>query len=108
MFLGASLSVYAATPTEGFEYKLVQPPVPTETGDKIEVVELFWYGCPHCYYFEPQVKQWLKTMPDNVEFRRVPAVFNDVWAVHARAYYTAETLGVADKMHDPMFVAYHE
>lgn len=107
-FLGVSLCAYAAAPTEGFEYQLVQPPVPTETGDKIEVVELFWYGCPHCYHFEPLVKQWLKTKPDNVEFRRIPAVFNDVWALHARAYYTAEALGVLEKMHEPLFVAYHE
>jgi len=108
LFIGVAPSLQAVSPTEGFEYELVEPPVPTETGDKIEVVELFWYGCPHCYHFEPMVKQWLKTKPDNVEFRRVPAVFNEVWALHARAFYTAEALGVVEQMHDPIFVAYHE
>lgn len=107
-FLGISLSAHGATPTEGFEYQLIQPPVPTETGDKIEVVELFWYGCPHCYHFEPYIQQWLETKPDNVEFRRIPAVFNEVYALHARAFYTAEALGVAEKMQEPIFVAYHE
>jgi thiol:disulfide interchange protein DsbA len=108
LFVGAVSSAHAADPTEGFEYQLIQPPVPTETGDKIEVVELFWYGCPHCYHFEPVVKQWLRTKPDNVELRQVPAVFNELWALHARAFYTAEALGVLDKVHEPIFVAYHE
>lgn len=81
---------------EGIEYKRVSPAQPTITRDKVEVVELFWYGCPHCFHFEPDLNKWLANKPDNVEFVRVPAVFNPVWALHARAYYAAVTLGLYD------------
>ncbi len=97
-----------AETNEDFEYQVIEPPVPTETGDKIEVVELFWYGCPHCYRLEPYIKGWLPTLPQNVEFRRIPAVFSERWALHARAFYTAEALGVLDKVHDALFHAIHE
>ncbi|NKB36195.1 MAG: thioredoxin domain-containing protein [Gammaproteobacteria bacterium] len=88
-------------------YTNIIPAQPTQT-DKIEVVEVFWYGCPHCYDFEPHVKKWLKTMPDDVEFRRMPGIFNKNWVGHARAYYTAEKMGVLDKIHTPLFEALHK
>lgn len=93
---------------EGIEYKLVVPPQPTENSAKVEVVELFWYGCPHCFVFEPYLNAWLKRKPDNVEFIRIPATLNPNWVIHARAYYTAETLGALDKIHEPLFHAVHE
>ena len=89
-------NVATAEIEEGFQYKLVSPPQPTITKNKVEVVELFWFGCPHCYYFEPDLNNWLAKKPDNVVFVRVPAVFNAGWALHARAYYTAKTLGLYD------------
>ncbi len=80
---------------EGIEYKKVIPAQPTITKQKVEVIELFWYGCPHCYRMEPVLNEWLKTKPDNVVFYRIPAVFgNPLWALHARAFYTAKTLGL--------------
>src|SRR4030067_1440450 len=91
---------------EDVEYKRVCPQ-PVETGSKIEVREFFWYGCPHCFSLEPSVERWLKTMPKNVRFVRTPAVFNEQWAVHARAYYAFETLGITAKMHNPAFHALH-
>lgn len=91
---------------EGVEYTRVSPQ-PVETGKKIEVREFFWYGCPHCYSLEPSVEKWLKTMPKNAQFVRTPAVFNEQWAVHARAYYAFETLGIMAKMHEPLFHALH-
>lgn len=93
---------------EGIEYHKIDPPQPTVTQDKIEVVELFWYGCPHCYHFEPMLQKWLKNKPDNVVFVRIPAIFNPGWALHAKAYYTAEALGVLDKLHEPLFDAIHK
>ena len=93
---------------EGIEYKLIKPPVPTDSGNKIEVVELFWYMCPHCYRAEPVVNAWKKTLPKNVVFRRVPAVFSSRWAFHARVFYTAKALGVLDKIHTPLFNAIHK
>jgi thiol:disulfide interchange protein DsbA len=89
-------------------YIVLKPAQPTQTGDKIEVVEVFWYGCPHCYSFEPFLEAWLKTKPEDVELLRVPGVLNQQWIPHARAYYTAEKLGIVDKVHRPLFDALHK
>ncbi len=86
-------------------YELLSPAQPTQNPDKIEVIEFFWYGCPHCYSFEPMLAQWLKNKPENVEFIRQPAVFSRLWELHAKAYYTAEALGVLDKVHADFFDA---
>jgi len=93
---------------EGEHYERITPEVATQADGKIEVVEVFWYGCHHCYSFEPDIKKWLKSKPDNVEFRRVPGVFARNWIPHARAYYTAEILGVLDAIHTPLFEAIHD
>jgi len=103
----ASFNALAETYTEGVQYEAVTPPQPTTTTDKIEVVEMFWYGCPHCYHLEPNVEKWLKKIPKNAEFVRIPAVFRPQWELHARAFYTAEILGVLDKVHRPFFDAIH-
>ncbi|VAX11096.1 Periplasmic thiol:disulfide interchange protein DsbA [hydrothermal vent metagenome] len=93
---------------EGIEYKRLKSPVPTQVeSGKVEVVELFWYGCPHCFRLEPDLHKWLKNKPENVEFIRIPAVFNKTWELHAKAYYTAAFLGVMDKIHKPLFDAMH-
>tara|TARA_R110002096_G_scaffold16991_12_gene58457 strand:+ start:179 stop:799 length:621 start_codon:yes stop_codon:yes gene_type:complete len=93
---------------EGEHYERITPEVATQSDGKIEVVEVFWYGCHHCYSFEPDIKKWLKSKPDDVEFRRVPGVFARNWIPHARAYYTAEILGVTDAIHTPLFEAIHD
>lgn len=92
---------------EGIEYQLVNPPVRPSSDQKVEVVELFWYGCPHCYSFEPKLNAWKKKQGDNIHFVRIPAIFGNrpTWELHARAYYTAELLGVLDKVHGPLFDA---
>jgi thiol:disulfide interchange protein DsbA len=89
-------------------YKLIIPPQPTQTGDKIEVLEIFWYGCPHCYDLEPHLEHWLKSKPDDVEFVRVPGILGRGWLAHAKAFYTAEKMGVLDKIHRPLFDAIHK
>lgn len=94
--------------TAGRHYELVTPAQPTSTDGKIEVVELFWYGCPHCYTFEPHIEKWLETKPEYIEFVRIPAVFARNWEIHARAYYAAEQLGVLDRIHSALFHALHE
>ncbi len=86
-------------------YETLTPSQPTQNPDKIEVIEFFWYGCPHCYSFEPLLEKWVKTLPKNVEFIRQPAAFNELWSKHAKAYYTAEALGVVDKVHADFFDA---
>jgi thiol:disulfide interchange protein DsbA len=92
---------------EGVHYQLVTPPVPTADATKVEVVEMFWYGCPHCFHFEPLLAEWLKTKPEGVTFRRLPAIFAKQWEAHARAMYAAEALGVLEKLHRPLFDAIH-
>jgi protein dithiol oxidoreductase (disulfide-forming) len=90
---------------EGIEYARVPQPQPTETDDKIEVLEFFWYGCPHCWHLEPLLKQWKATMPANAQFRRSPAILGPSWEPLARAYFAAELMGKADELHDPLFEA---
>jgi protein dithiol oxidoreductase (disulfide-forming) len=85
----------------------LQPPQPTESDGKIEVLEFFWYGCIHCYNLEPKLDTWLKTKPADVAFRRVPAVLSDRWGHDAVVFYTFEALGVLDKLHRPFFEAIH-
>ena len=90
---------------ESVGYETLSPAQPTQHADKIEVIEFFWYGCPHCYSFEPALEKWAKNLPKNVEFIRVPAVFSELWGKHAKAYFTAEALGVVDKIHADFFDA---
>ncbi len=92
---------------DGLPYRELASPKPTQTGDKIEVLEFFWYGCPHCYAFEPYIKKWLKEKADYIEFVRMPSVLNSQWLVHARAFYVAQELGVLDKTHRALFDAIH-
>lgn len=105
LFIGLAVSAHADNYAEGIEYLKVSQP--THTGDKIEVLEFFWYGCSHCYTFEPHVQKWLKTKPDNVEFVRVPAVFRPSWKVHGRTYYALEIMGITEEMHTKIFSAMH-
>ncbi len=93
---------------EGEQYKALAQPQATASADKIEVVELFWYGCPHCYRLEPVIGNWLKNKPDDVEFMRMPAIVGPPWELLAKAYYTAEFLGVMDTMHYALFDAIHK
>ena len=94
---------------EGIEYERVVPAQPVEEPGKVEVLELFWYGCPHCYHLEPLLEKWRETLPKDVVFRRMPAIFtNPRWELHARAFYTAEALGVLDQIHRPLFEALHK
>ncbi len=102
--------IFSACPNaeEAQGYEAVNPPQPTADPAKIEVIEFFWYGCPHCYSFEPALSAWLKTKPANVEFIRIPAVFSEQWGKHAKAYYVAEALGIVDKVHADFFDAIQE
>lgn len=79
-----------------------------QTGEKIEVLELFWYHCPHCYRLEPYLNRWLKDLPEYVEFIRLPAVLTKSWEFDARVYYTFEALGVSEDLHEAYFDAIHK
>jgi protein dithiol oxidoreductase (disulfide-forming) len=90
---------------EGIEYAKVSQPQPTETEGKVEVLEFFWYGCPHCWHLEPLLKKWKETMPANAQFRRFPAILGPTWEPLARAYFAAELMGKAEELHEPLFEA---
>jgi thiol:disulfide interchange protein DsbA len=93
---------------EGVDYKTVAIPQTTETPGKIEVLEIFWYGCPHCYHIEADTQKWLATASDSVAFRRMPAPLNATWTLGAKVFYAAEVLGVLERIHVPLFKAIHE
>ena len=88
-------------------YTELKPPLPVDNDGRIQVLEFFWYGCIHCYNLEPTVEKWEKTLPKDVEFRRVPAIFNDRWALDAQIFYAFEAMGVLGKLHRPFFDAIH-
>ena len=88
-------------------YKRIKPARPLEQTDKVEVVDVFWYGCGGCFRFLPHLQDWEQGKPEYVELRRVPAVWHKDSPVHARAYYTARILGVDDELHVPVFKAMH-
>jgi thiol:disulfide interchange protein DsbA len=98
----------AAQLVAGRDYRVINPPQPTESGKKIEVLEFFWYGCPHCNALQPSLRIWLKQKPVDVEFRRVPAILADSWIPLTRAYYALEVMGAVDKLHHEVFSAIHE
>ena len=102
-----AVSAQAKSYEEGKEYNKLNTALATQTGDKIEVLEFFWYGCPHCFHLEPALEKWLKNKPDNVHFIRVPAPLNPSWMVHTKTYYALELMGVGEKYHQDLFTAIH-
>jgi len=102
-FIGLMCIAFLVKAEDGYE--TISPAQPVQNPDKIEVIEFFWYGCPHCYHLEPSVAAWLKTKPANVEFIRQPAIFSELWGKHAKAFFTAEALGVQEKVHADLFDA---
>lgn len=92
---------------EGKDYTVLATALPTRDANKIEVIEFFWYGCPHCYKFEPELEAWAAKLPSYVDFWRSPVMWGPVKQIHAQVYYTAESLGVLDKTHKPFFEVVH-
>lgn len=103
-FAGSSV---AAPLVEGKNYRRLANPQPVETGKKIEVIEFFSYGCPHCAALEPFLDAWRAKLAPDVAFRRVPVLFHDQWAHLARIYYTLDALGDEAKMSPEVFKAIH-
>jgi protein dithiol oxidoreductase (disulfide-forming) len=101
MSVQAQPALYVA----GTHYEELPAPVRTNNPDKIEVLEVFWYGCGHCFRFQPLVDDWAHNAPDDVDYLRFPAIWNELMKIHAQAYYTAESLNVVDQVHGPIFDA---
>ena len=89
----------------GTHYTELAAPVNTNDSSKIEVLEVFWYGCSHCFRFEPLIANWEATMPSDVDFGRFPAMWNGLMEVHAQVYYTAEAMDALDVVHEHVFNA---
>lgn len=100
-------SAAASAWTEGQHYQRLPFEVATQNPEKVEVVELFWYGCPHCFRLEPAINAWKATIDESVDFQQVPAVLGRSWAPHARAFWTAKALGVLEATQQPFFNAIH-
>jgi protein dithiol oxidoreductase (disulfide-forming) len=95
-------------PVEGTHYVRLSQPLPTAPGSKIDVIEFFWYGCPHCNAFEPALAPWIKQLPADVAFRRVPVAFSqEPYVAHQRIFYALESLGQLAAMHRKVFYAIH-
>jgi thiol:disulfide interchange protein DsbA len=98
----------AAKPEAGTDYLVVDPRAPVEApAGKVEVVEFFWYSCPHCNAFEPMLEGWIKQLPKDVAFRRVPVAFRDDFVPQQRLFYALDAMGLVDKLHAKVFAAIH-
>ncbi|WP_114639312.1 thiol:disulfide interchange protein DsbA/DsbL [Polynucleobacter necessarius] len=93
---------------EGFDYRILPVPQPVETKGKVEVIEFFWYGCPHCYDFEPELSSWVKRQPKDVVFKRVPVAFRDDFLPHSQLFYTLEAMGKGDALNEKVMYAMHK
>lgn len=97
-------------PVEGTNYVRLAEPVPVSApAGKVEVVEFFWYGCPHCFHFEPYLESWVSKLPADVAFRRIPVAFRErPFGIHQQLYFTIEAMGLMSTLHPRVFKAMHE
>ncbi|HYP30224.1 MAG TPA: thiol:disulfide interchange protein DsbA/DsbL [Burkholderiaceae bacterium] len=96
-----------AAPVDGTDYLRLQTPLNLPKTGKVEVMEFFWYGCPHCNHFEPTIEPWIARLPADVHFRRVPVQFNALQGIHQRIWYTWEMMGLVEQMHAKTFARFH-
>ena len=111
VFSGLFLAFVAyaqGSPVEGVDYIELKPPQVVESSGKIEVLEFFWYRCPHCYALEPDLESWAKRLPRDVQLKRIPGILNDDWGIDARIFYTLEAIGELERLHRPLFDAIHQ
>jgi thiol:disulfide interchange protein DsbA len=110
LLLGVTVSAFAqpARFIEGEHYRSLETPVRTADDSRIEVIELFWYGCPGCYAFEPLMADWEQQQAADIDHKRLPAAWNPLTEIHAQAFFAAEALDALEQIHDPFFAAYHQ
>jgi len=108
LLLVLSTHVMAESPQSGDQFDAVAQIIPTDNPAKIEVLEIFWYGCIHCYQMEAPLNAWVKKQASDVYFKRMPGLPNASWAPMAKAFYAMETLGVSEKLHTLLFEAIHK
>lgn len=108
LWAGLTASTAWADPQMGEQFDQVAQQISTDQPAKIEVMELFWYGCPHCYHMEQPLQAWVKKLPADVYFKRMPALPNASWAPMAKTYFAMQELGVLEKLHSQLFDAIHK
>ncbi len=106
--LGTTAARAQGGPVEGTHYQRLAQPIPMTSSGKVEVVEFFWYGCPHCFALEPVLEQWLTRLPPDVSFRRVPAGFTPQYEFHQKVFYALEAMGQLGNVHRKLFNAIHQ
>ena len=108
MWSPAWVQAQARAPQAGVDFIKLDKPTPVEApAGKIEVVEFFWYNCPHCNTFDPLLESWIKRLPADVVVRKVPIAFQDSFIPQQRLYYALEAMGLVDKLHSKVFAAIH-
>jgi len=108
LFVIALSAGAAAQPLAGKDFLPIRPAQPTDSGNKVEVLEFFYYGCPHCANLQQPLRAWLKKKPADVEFRRMPAIFDKGWLTLTWAYYALDAMGAVEKLHYEVFDAIHQ
>lgn len=108
LWAGFTATSALADPQMGEQFDQVAQQITTDQPAKIEVMELFWYGCPHCYHMEQPLQAWVKKLPADVYFKRIPALPNAGWAPLAKTYFAMQELGVLEKLHSQLFDAIHK
>lgn len=102
-----SVAASPASPKNGLDYRTLEQAQQTDSGSKVEVTEFFWYSCPHCNAFEPELEAWVKKQGDRIVFKRVPVAFRESFIPQQKLYYALEALGKLDELHAKVFHAIH-
>jgi thiol:disulfide interchange protein DsbA len=108
MLFSGLVSAQSPKIEEGFDYRILPVAQPVDAKGKVEVIEFFWYGCPHCYDFEPELSAWVKRQPKDVVFKRVPVAFRDDLLPHSQLYYALESMGKGDALNEKVMYAMHK
>ena len=108
MLFSGLISAQSPKIEEGFDYRILPVAQPVDAKGKVEVIEFFWYGCPHCYDFEPELSAWVKRQPKDVVFKRVPVAFRDDLLPHSQLYYALESMGKGDALNEKVMYAMHK
>jgi len=106
-FIAVGANAAPNNPQNGVDYRTLDKPQQTEAGKKVEVIEFFWYSCPHCFALEHELVAWVKKQGDNIVFKRVPVAFRDSMVPQQKLFYTLEAMGKFDELHQKFFNAIH-
>jgi len=106
-FVAIAANATPANPQNGVDYRTLEKPQQTDSGKKVEVTEFFWYSCPHCYAFDPDLAAWVKKQGDTISFKRVPVAFRDSMVPQQKMFYALEAMGKGEELHSKIFNTVH-